>query len=143
MIISEILKCPVDYKFGGVFTIKTAKKKWEVEGEWVQQAVLTDKTGDILVDVNIVKNIPLQRSQQIRVIVGQIQESRVYVDQFKLITQIGEPEPFFADDSANIIRGKIACLIVAQYAVTNTPEAIEAYSGSQDLKDTVKNIINM
>ena len=151
MIISQVLTGDIGHKFGGTYTVKTCKKTWEVEGSWMHQVILTDKTGDILADINIIKYLPMKRGSEIRVIVGEVQSAdvtkdnakKIYVDQFEITTQIGEPEPFCEDDSTNIVRGKIACLIVASFAVNNDPEAVEAYSGSETLRYTVDNVMRL
>ncbi len=93
MQIADILKMSVGQGFGGFdVTVKTCKKKWQdVNGGWIQQAVLTDKSGDMLVDVYIINYEPLQRGATLHITVGKVQESRIWIDQF-VLPSLTEPE---------------------------------------------------
>lgn len=128
MKISDMLKMPVGTPIGGFTkTIKTAKKKWQAKASgkevWMHQVVLSDETGDILTDVKIGGYSPLIRGSEIRVIVGQIQQSekgvKLYVDQFIKPADIGDPENVagfydnFNNESVQVIRSKIKCWLVA------------------------------
>lgn len=69
--IKNILEWPVGYKSGGfVFTVKTAKKRWENnDGTWYQRLMLSDGKDEILAEVITDGNIPIRRNTKIRVIV--------------------------------------------------------------------------
>lgn len=123
MNIEQILNMPVGQKFGGFdVVIKTAKKRWELDGAWMQQIIITDETGDALADVNIKKNIPLRRGSSLYIIVGEVQQGvtevgsvsqkKIYIDQFTLPSQIGEPAIEY-NMTDKITRSKIKCWLVA------------------------------
>ncbi len=117
MNISDVLKMPIGQKFGGFdVVIKTTKKKWQVKNEWMHQVVLSDESGDVLADVNIEKNIPLQRNAPLHIVVGIVQsggdiDKKLYIDQFALPADIGEPVEFNQTDK--ITRSKIKCWLVS------------------------------
>ncbi len=124
--IAQIKKMPVGTKLAGFancFTIKTAKKSWPVGDEWMHQVLLTDKTGDMLADVNIGKYIPLIGGSEIRIIVAEVQETEVrnvptlklYVDQFELPVCIGDSPMEDIDYYLKTVRSKVKCLLVAAY----------------------------
>jgi hypothetical protein len=70
--IKNIVDMPPGTKTGGYeFTVKTAKKKWEVKGEWFQQLTLTDGRFDILAELQLNGNVGIQRNTPIRVIVAE------------------------------------------------------------------------
>ena len=115
---------------GGQFSIKTYKKTWEVNGGWVSQVILMDKTGEIPADVNVGKKYnPLRgRVGKIKLIVAEIQEAeylgkgrkKLYVDQW----ENAEPpmtydeydqqkSEIYQSDSEQVIRSKIKCWLVA------------------------------
>ena len=122
MTIQQILQMPVGQRFGGGdYTVKTCKKKWTDSGRWVQQVVLSDESGDMLVDVNIEKNIGLQRCSILHVVVGLVQhgvaevssdnKKRIYIEQF---TQPSIPEPTLSMSmDERIARSKVRCWLVA------------------------------
>ena len=109
MVIKQLLEMPIGYRTGGfVLTVKTAKKRWQVTNlahhekgaVWMQQAVVTDETGDMLVDVKTNStehgnHAPLQVGQLIRVIICEIQTAydakginpepnkKLYIDQYE------------------------------------------------------------
>ena len=123
MNISDIIKIPVGGKFGGLDVVmKTCKKRWKVGSKWMQQVVLSDETGDTLADINVVKNIPLQRGSVLHIVVGMIQagvaevgkptDNRIYIDQFELPSTIGEPEINYSMTD-KITRSKIKCWLVS------------------------------
>jgi len=116
MTIDQILKMPIGQKFGGFdLTIKTAKKKWQVNKTWMHQVCLMDETGEMLADVNIGQYIPLHRGTRIHIIVAEVQDNekgkKLYIDQFDRLTmtvpeyeaQIGSAE----DDWDKVNRGKV------------------------------------
>ena len=149
MQIKEILECMPGTQFtdGDTFTIKTAKKKWETTSGWMQQVLLTDKTGDILADVNIGSNIPLQRNQQISLIAAEIQPSedgaKLYIDIFELVTQIGEPPMTYSTgEPTRIVRGKIKCWLVAGKVQAGfTGKEILTFAKSDELKQIIDSIM--
>ena len=120
MTIKQLLAMPIGEKVGGFdLTIKTAKKKWQIGSKWMHQVLAMDETGEMLVDVNIAKNIPLQRAQTFWVIVSEIQDSeqgkKLYVDQFQLAT-VTEPDnvmDFGLAESERVIKSKVKCWLVA------------------------------
>ncbi len=94
--IQQLKNMPDKERCGGFeLTIKTAKKKWQIGDTWMHQVLLMDNTGEMLADVNIGKNIPLQRQQVIRIIVAEVQDSesgkKLYIDQFTIVSAT-EPE---------------------------------------------------
>ena len=119
--IKQLLAMPIGQKWGGDdFAIKIAGKKWqEANNEWTQHIVLSDKTGEIDVDVNIGRNVPLVKGGRIHIVVSEIQSAtnkigkKLYVEQFTQPTQIGEPDDmdFYNEDwqqrNQEIIKGKI------------------------------------
>ncbi len=125
MNIKDILAMPIDQKFGSVdVVVKTCKKMWQVNENWIHQVVITDKSGDALADVNVGKNIPLRRGWPIHITVGIIQtgvkevskdsSKKVYIDQFVLPAGMTEPE-----EDLNLslydktVRSKVKCWIVS------------------------------
>jgi hypothetical protein len=147
--IKEMLECTPGTQFtdGDTFTIKKTKKKWETTSGWMHQVLLTDKTGDILADVDIGSNIPLQRNQQINLIAAEIQPSeggaKLYVDVFELITQIGEPPmDYSAGEPTRIVRGKIKCWLVAGKVQAGfTAKEILVFAKSDELKQIIDSIM--
>lgn len=152
--IKQMLESKIGERFGDVEKIiKTCKKKWQTDGKWIQQVVITDTTGDILADVNIGKNIPLIRGTPIKIIVAEIQSSekgnKVYIDQFSQPTS-SEPDltpydQFQSDwEKANekIIRSKIKCWLVAAKIQSDVPDSdAEEFSRSEILNKIVDNIM--
>jgi hypothetical protein len=147
--IKQLLAMPLGYKTGGFAkTIKTAKKKWQVNGKWVHQVLLTDETGDMLADVNIGGYVPLIAGQEIRVVVCEIQatetgpfasgKTKLYVDQFVRPTVTEPPDVMdFAEESAKIIRGKIKTWLVAGCLQSGTPPKEVDRAGIESLVDWV------
>lgn len=144
MNIQQLKEMPAGTRVGGFsLTIKTAKKKWQVDGKWIHQVLVMDNTGEMLADVNIVKNIPLQRAQTFRVIVSEIQAAeqgtKLCVDQFQLDT-ITEPDniiDFVAGESDRTIKGKIKTWLVAACLQSGTPPTKIDRIGVDDLVDYV------
>jgi hypothetical protein len=131
MTVAELLKLPVDYSqtekkaaFG--LTIKTIKKKCQIDNNWLQQVVFTDKTGDILADIVLAKNEygwdNLSRNQLIRIITWSIQASetgkKLLVSEYELPTQT-EPEDYVyankTPDWEKIAEGKVRHGVVCAY----------------------------
>lgn len=141
MDIKQVLAMPVGQKFGGFdVVIKTCKKKWqEASGtySWMQQVIISDKSGDALADVNIVKNISLQRGSVLHITVAEIQQGvpevskvlfkKIYIDQFVLPTDIGEPPlQYDIDGPAGIVDGKIRHGLTCAYIQAGkTPDKSE------------------
>jgi len=120
MTIQQLLEMPIGQKAGGFpVTIKTAKKKWEVNGKWYHQVVIMDDTGEMLADVCIHVNVPLQRTQTLWVIVSIVQQAdkgkKLYIDQFRHETINEPPEAldFGAGESEKTIRSKIMCWLTS------------------------------
>ena len=94
--------------------------------------MLTDKTGDILADVNVgEKYLPLIRGSLIRIVVAEVQAAvpgrqkvetskKLYVDQFSIPTctadeYMAEEEAVLEEwkvEAAKTVRSKIKCLLV-------------------------------
>lgn len=102
MDIAQMLKMPVGEKFGGCdVTVKTCGKMWPDKNGWIHQVVITDESGDTLADVNVVKNIKLQRASELHIISGEVQNGtpevgkpmskKLRIDQFSQPTAC-EPE---------------------------------------------------
>ena len=133
--IKQLLAMPVGQKWGGeTFTIKTAKKKWEVESAilappfgrvWWQQVILMDETGEMPADVKIGKYNPLIAGGQIHIIVSEIQEAeylgkdrkKLVVDQFSIPTQTADEFQSKQDELDKevrlIVESKIRCWLVS------------------------------
>ena len=135
MNIAQILEMPIGQKFGGFdIAIKTCKKKWEANGKWTQQIVMSDETGDAIADVNIERNIPLQRGSVLHITIGVIQasvaevgkvgEKRIYIDQFVLPSVIGEPEIEYSMTD-KITRSKIKCWLVSACLQNDSKQMID------------------
>jgi len=133
--VSQIQEFPIGYKFGGGFplTVKTLKKKWEINGGRVQQCVLTDETGDILADVNLRKGT-LMRTWIINIIVAEIQATdtgkKMYVGQWSVPTMTADDLPimdFASGDQTKTIRSKILCWLTAGKVQSgaSAPEVLE------------------
>ena len=145
--IEQLKKMPIGYRTGGfIKTIKTAKKKWQVDSKWMHQVLLTDETGDMLADVNIGTYSPLIGGQEIRIIVCEIQETEVrnvptlklYIDQFTMPSVTEPPDVMnFAGASPNVIRGKIKTWLVAGCLQSGTPPAEVDRMGIESLVDWV------
>ena len=131
MTIKELKEMPVGSKAANfVLTVKTAKKSWLIpyteanrtKDHWMHQVVLTDDTGDMLADVNIVKNIRLQRTEKIKCIVCEIRsnytnqgDKLLYVDQFERPGQTADEYDDTQDEweafRDKTVRSKIKCLM--------------------------------
>ena len=123
MTVKQILDMPIGQKFGGTdVAIKTCKKTWQVGDVWMQQVVISDETGDALVDVKIGEYIPLQRGSVLHITVGIIQPGvvekgdnsikKIYIDQFMLPISGSEPDIEFGEVD-KIVRSKIKCWLVS------------------------------
>ncbi len=122
MTIAQLLKMPVGTRIGGgfVLTIKTARKKTQVKNNWIHTVTLFDETGEMEADVNIKTYAPLIRSQEIKIIVAEIQQTRdgikLYVDQFAPVVEVAEPPMSGFEiqqaDAAQVVRSKIKCLFL-------------------------------
>jgi hypothetical protein len=97
MTIKQLLAMPIGQKVSEcTFSIKTAKKKWQLpSGEWMHLVLLADQTGEILADVRIGKYIPLiANSSPIKIITADIRVGelankpikKLWVDKFALPT---------------------------------------------------------
>lgn len=149
MNIAQIQKMPVGEKFGSFRTVvKTTKKKWQQDGGWIHQVVLSDNTGDILADVNIGDNKPLVRAQEVWAIVAEIQATekgtKLYIDQFQFLDQTEPDFPldYTAADMQKVVRGKIKCLLVAAYLQSGVGvDEAEAFSEGPQIKRIIDKII--
>ena len=142
--IKQLLAMPIGQKWGGDdFVVKIAGKKWqEANKEWTQHIVLSDKTGEIDVDVNIGRNVPLVKGGRIHIVVSEIQSAtnkigkKLYVEQFTQPTQIGEPDDmdFYNEDwqqkNQEIIKGKIRHGICCSILTREHPDAVLAMKKS-------------
>ncbi len=123
--IKQLLSMPIGQRWGGDdFTIKIAGKKvQEVNKEWTQHIVLSDKTGEIDVDVNIRRNIPLIKGGRIHIVVSEIQSAtnkigkKLYVDQFTQPTQTVDEYQSKQDEidkeTKLIVESKVRCWLVS------------------------------
>ena len=69
--IVDILKMEVDQGTGGYeLTVKTVKKRTQVEQYWFQEVIFTDGEHEILGDMKFTANLGLTRNTRIRIIVG-------------------------------------------------------------------------
>ena len=126
--IAKVLEMPIAERFGGIDVIvKTCKKKWGEEGKVVQQAIVTDSSGDALADINLGKYIYL-RGATLRIIVGIVQigvlesgkasSKKLLIDEWSVQSDVGEP----AQDHRNleaegtdwdkIARSKVKCKLI-------------------------------
>lgn len=148
IMIEQIKEMPIGTRFGGFTkTIKTAKKKWQVDGKWIHQVQLMDKTGDMLADVNIGKYEPLIGGQEIRIIVAEVQETEVrnvptlklYVDQFSMPTITEPPDVMNLSNGepARVIRGKIKTWLAAGCLQSGTPPREVDRDGIDSLVDWI------
>lgn len=149
--IQQLRNMPLGSKTGGfVKTVKTAKKKWQVNGKWMHQVLLMDETGEMLADVNIGTYSPLIAGQEIRIVVCEVQaaeigpfasdRTKLYVDQFAFTeSPVTEPADTmnFTGESPNIIRGKIKTwLAAASLQSGKTPQEVDR-AGIESLVDWV------
>ncbi len=114
--ILSLLNSPIGTRTGGFTkTIKTAKKRWANGDQHYQQVILMDESGEMLADVNITTKPILQRTQELRIIVCEVQSSdkgkKLYISEYELVTDIGEP-PLELDGEARVVRSKIKCWLV-------------------------------
>jgi len=123
--ISQIKDWPLGTPGGGGFlvTAKTAKKIWQVNGVWYQQACIMDATGEMLADFKLGKlRNPLHSGGEYRVIVCQVQAEekqgkKLFVDQFEALTQTADEYDrdvhIAMDNREREIRSKIKCWLVS------------------------------
>ncbi len=128
----EMLKAmPAGSKTGGFdFAIKTKKKCFQVEsnGDWLHTIKICDKTGEMMVDVNVGKKYNPITTPSIKIITCEVQDAelannpikKLYTDEYQLPTITGEPEPFEPALGDLIVRGKIKCLLIARMFDSNT-----------------------
>ncbi len=137
--IEQLKKMPVDEKIGGgfVLTIKKTKKAVQLPNKtYIHTVVLFDKTGEMLADFKDQGGAgaynPMIKGQEAKIVVAQIQHAetgtKLYVDQFSLVTsQSLEPGSDYPDWRTTV-RGKIRHGITCAY--------IQA--GKEPDKDTVR-----
>jgi len=125
--IKQLLAMPIGQKWGGeIFTIKTAKKTWQVKDIWWHQVILIDSAGDEMpADVKIGTYTPLHSGWGIHIIVSKVQEAeylgkdrkKLVVDQYSIpSTPIEEYESKQADldrEAKLVIESKIRCWLVS------------------------------
>lgn len=154
--IAELLQSDVGLQVENVsFAIKTKKKKWaDPDGTWTQQVLLTDKTGDMLADVFIEKNIPLV-CREIHIISAEVQYSdernvpvkKLYIDQFSVPTQTaddyGKGISDFRANTEREIKGKIATWLAAGKAPNVTAKELLAFVRDPDFKAVINEIMNL
>jgi len=126
MEIKQLLNMPVGERVNpGIFTIKTAKKKWQDKDIWWHQVILMDETGEMPADVKIGKYNPLIAGGQIKIIVSEVQNAeylgkdrkKLVVDQFSIPTTTMD-EYYSKQDEIDkenrlIIESKVRCWLVA------------------------------
>ncbi|KKL83870.1 hypothetical protein LCGC14_1970430 [marine sediment metagenome] len=160
--VKDLLAMPIGTKTGGGFplTIRTVKKKWEVNGTWYQRALLVDETDEILATVKIRANRPLTRGSVIKIIVAIMKDTMMskkgedysvpllFVDQFDIPTMTAD-EAFGPNESQYynceppwIVRGKIETWIVSAYVQAGHSEKeMETFAKSPELDRTVKHLM--
>ena len=146
--VEQLKEMPNNQGVGGfAMTISKIKKLTQIGNNWIHQIVLADETGEILADVKIgTQRIPLQRNQQIKIIVAKVQDiaeggKKLYVDQSAQVTA-SEPDMLDKEGLIQEIRSKIMCWQVAAYlqAGNDSYSAVE-FSKSDELKEIVDNIM--
>ena len=132
--VKDILAMPIGQGTGGYdLTVKVSKKAWEVEGTWYQRLMLTDGTDEILAEVKLTSNLPIQRNIPIHIIVGKRVERDVnnkevpclYIDQWSdPRTPISEPDEsdpwgksqeWWDERNEKVIRGKCKTLFIMHF----------------------------
>lgn len=158
MTIQQLKEMPIGSKTGSFYlTIKTAKKKWQDKnGDWICQVLLADKTGEMLADVCIGENIPLQRTQALWVVVCEVQEAepdqtkasrigkKLLVSEFRL-DEITEPPEMgmLLGEGEKVIRGKVLCWMTAAKIQTGaTAEEVKAFITEPAFKEIVDIIMD-
>lgn len=156
MTIRQLLNMPTNIRINpGTLTIKTAKKKWQVEDVYWQQVILMDETGEIPADVKIGKYLPLNGKKQINIIVAEIQEAeylgkdrkKLVVDQFSIPTQTIDELESKQDEIDKevklVVRSKIKCWQVAGYLSQQgiNPSDAKKFAQSTELDEIVDAII--
>ncbi len=124
MEIKQLLDCPVGYKTGGFsLTIKTIKKRWQVDESWIHQVLLTDITGDILTDIVCETNIPFQRTAELYIVVCEIQAAetgkKLVVHEWRQ-ESMTEPPVWVANEPESVVRSKVRCRLVCAYIISGT-----------------------
>lgn len=125
--IKQLQAMPIGQKWGGeTFTIKTAKKTWQVKDIWWHQVILMDWEGsEMPADVKIGTYTPLHSGWAIKIIVAEVKEAeylgkdrkKLMVDQFLIpSTPIEEYESKQAEldkETKLVIESKIRCWLVS------------------------------
>ncbi len=117
-------------KAGGFeFTIKSKKScKQQLNKDYWHTIKICDKTGEMLVDVNVGKKYNPIAASSIRIVTCEVQDAelqnkpikKLYTDEYSLPTHIGEPDIVDLNSSDLIIRGKIKCLLIARMFDSST-----------------------
>ena len=110
----------------GKFTIKTAKKTWQVDEVWWHQVILIDSAGNEMpADVKIGKYNPLHSGWEINIIVAEVKDAeylgkdrkKLVVDQYSIpTTPIEEYESKQIEldrETKMVIESKIRCWLVS------------------------------
>lgn len=121
--IAQLKKMPVGEKIGGgfVLTVKKTKKAVPLPNKlYIHTVVLFDETGEMLADFKDPGGTgaynPMIKGQEVKIIVAEIQHAeagtKLYVDQFSLVTQGSEPKTGYepGDDYPDwrvTVKGKI------------------------------------
>ena len=136
MNIAQIQKMPVGERLGGgfVLTVKKTKKSVQLPDKtYIHTVVLFDSTGEILADFKDQGGKgaynPLIKSQEVKVIVAEIQHAEVgtklYVDQFALVTsqdlEPGEEYPDWRTTVRGKIRHGLVCSLIRAGEITIEP----------------------
>jgi hypothetical protein len=134
--IVDLLAMPIGQEIKGfIADTKTIKKKWLIgdKDRWVQQVVLTDKTGDILTDILLAKTPygcdTIHRCARITVVSGQMQAaekgSKLFISEYKIRTQTADEytdEEQIWQDKWNVeVKGKIRHGVVCSYIKAGKP----------------------
>lgn len=148
MKIVEILKLPVNRSVSGVFAVKTCKKKWEDTDGWVHQVVLSDSTGDILADVHIVENRPIQRGTQLILLEAMTQQGvgglRLYIEKFKQETTTEPLEGSYLASFQSLqreVKSKVKCRYGEAYLVKYGKEGLLDFLESDLMKEIIDEVL--
>ena len=155
--ILDILQMEVDQGTGGYeLTIKTVKKRTQVDNLWFQEVTFTDGKHEILGDIKFTANVGLTRNAKIRIIVGCRAERDknnksvpcLYVDQWAdaspLMSEPGltsEAEEWYAARQKEIegkCRYGVVCAIIQSSGFTPNAEQKEAVNKVVDFIMTGK-----
>ncbi|MFA5381940.1 MAG: hypothetical protein WC356_02155 [Candidatus Micrarchaeia archaeon] len=141
-------------------TVKKPKSKLQTGGEWTQECVLSDLSGDIQAEV-LLQGLSLERGNHIRIISGQIQNGASGVKLFVIgyvPETITEPEPYQPKeqhysqeeieqngkpDWDKIAKGKTRCnIICAMIASGKYDELVENIEIPDNFKPKINQLIN-